>query len=496
MSSTGEAYGLFWNSENGDRTYDASSFEYWLKKFFTSGVFNGNLQVLANSGMTVSIGSGYTNVDGKVKFWDEAFTLTLDAANSTYPRIDTIVITRDNVNRQITCEKVTGAYSGDNPQPTAPVRNLEKYQLVIAQIYVGSGVTEITQSAITDTRPDTDLCGYITGTVTEMDFSQFSAQFEAYYNEFVAGNEADFDDWFDHMKDQLSEDAAGHLQLEVDDLQSQIDVHTGNISDINIDIGNINTNITGIDSEISDMNNILGAKNLCPNGGVTTAQSGVTYTVNSDGSVLVSGTATAGNSISLGEVELDAGTYKISTGQSVEQDSFIFLYAQRRSDNEIIARSNNTSGVTNTFTLTTKTKILFRLAVTSAGATGNITVYPMCCLPSIKDTSYVPFAMSNRQLTDYAATVKNELKFVITVPNSVTTIKDVLKHVIDNLPTTETNRTFLIYVVWTAHRTFPAMFSLEYPNISYLFGVYSDKLYSVRKTGTTYNYWQFSGSSF
>lgn len=251
MASTGEPFGLFWNDDNGDRTYNADSLERWLKKFFTSGVFNGDLQVQASSGMTLEIGSGYANTDGKVRFWNAPFNITLDAANSTYPRIDTIVITRDNVNREILCEKVTGQYSADTPQPTAPVRNSEIFQLVIAQIYIPVGATEITQSNITDTRPDPGLCGYITGTVTEMDFSQFSAQFAAYYNEFVRGHEADFDnweatqqaayaawyaevveqmqddheafnEWFENLQNQLDTDQLTHLQAQIDDIYTML----------------------------------------------------------------------------------------------------------------------------------------------------------------------------------------------------------------------------------------------------------------------------------
>lgn len=252
MATTGEPFGLFWDSENGDRTYSAASFEYWLKKFFTSGVFNGDLQVKAKSGMTLEIDPGYTNVDGKVKFWNGAFTITLDAANSTYPRIDTIIIRRDNVNRQITCEKVTGSYSADTPQPTAPTRNSEIYDLVTAQIYVGAGVTEITQSNITDTRPNNELCGYITGTVEELDFSAFTAQFEAYFAEFKRNQMADFqawevaqqaayaawfslvqqqqiqdkadwDAWYAALQEELHElpeDTAEYLQIQIDEIRT------------------------------------------------------------------------------------------------------------------------------------------------------------------------------------------------------------------------------------------------------------------------------------
>lgn len=216
-----DGYGLFWNSDSGDRKYDAQSFEKWLKKFFTSGVFEGDLQVLASSGMTVQVQTGYSNVNGKVGLFENATNVTLSAANSRYPRMDTIIIERNDVDRVIRIDKVTGAYTGENPQPTAPIWDETRgiYQLVLAQIYVGAGVSSISQEDITDKRTDTDVCGYIAGTVNEMDFSQFTAQFESYFSTFKATQLAEFEEWFDHMKDQLDSDAAAHLQAEVDSIK-------------------------------------------------------------------------------------------------------------------------------------------------------------------------------------------------------------------------------------------------------------------------------------
>lgn len=193
-----DRYGLFWNSNSGDRKYDAQSFEKWLKKFFTSGVFEGDLQVLASSGMTVQVQTGYSNVNGKVGLFENATNVTLNAANSRYPRIDTIIIERNDVNRVIQIDKVTGAYTGGNPQPTAPIWDEAQgiYQLVLAQIYVGAGVSSISQEDITDKRTDTDVCGYIAGTVNEMDFSQFTAQFNQFFTEFKEGTLADVTQWY------------------------------------------------------------------------------------------------------------------------------------------------------------------------------------------------------------------------------------------------------------------------------------------------------------
>ncbi len=212
-----DSYGLFWNSDSGDRKYNAESFEKWLRKFFTSGVFEGDLQVLASSGMTIAVQPGYCNLFGKVGLFEITNTITLSPANSTYPRIDTIVVERNDAYRQIILRAITGAYSGDSPSPSAPIWSETDgiYQLVLAQIYVNAGASAISQSNITDTRTNRSICGYITGTVSEMDFSQFTAQFSAYYSEFVAGNQAAFETWFDTIKGQLSEDAAGNLQNQI-----------------------------------------------------------------------------------------------------------------------------------------------------------------------------------------------------------------------------------------------------------------------------------------
>lgn len=198
--------------------YGSDSFSEWLRKFFTTGVFAGDLQVTANGGMTVKVGTGYVNVDGKIKNFENATTFTISPAHSTYSRIDTIVVERNDEDRDFTLEYIQGSYLGSTPTPTEPVRGSGVYQLVLAQITVGAGVTQITQSVIEDTRALPELCGIVTGTVEEMDFSQFKAQFDAYYDEFKDANEADFLAWYDEMKDQLSEDAAGNLQEQIDNL--------------------------------------------------------------------------------------------------------------------------------------------------------------------------------------------------------------------------------------------------------------------------------------
>ena len=214
-------YAFFYNADGNDREYDADSFEYWLKKFFTTGVFNGELQVKANDNMTITLTAGYCNIGGKVRFFEKEQTFNILSANPILNRMDAIVLERNDIDRNITAKVVTGGTSA-SPDITSPVRENGVHQLVVAKVMVSAGATSIKQSDITDTRIDTELCGYVASTVNEIDFSQIAAQFKSYYENFKAGNEADFTAWFAEIKNQLSTDAAGHLQNQINTINSSI----------------------------------------------------------------------------------------------------------------------------------------------------------------------------------------------------------------------------------------------------------------------------------
>ena len=205
-------YPLFYNSVNDDRTYDADSFSDWLKKFFTTGVFKDELQVTASGGMGISVSAGYVNINGKVMQFATT-PLTVGTADGTYYRIDSVIIERNDTDRQFYIKIVQGTTGTESAvRGVTPVRSGPIYQLVIARIKVKPGATAITQADITDTRATKSLCGYVAGTVTEMDFSQFNAQFDSYFEAFKTGQQADFDDWFASLQYDLDGDVAGHLE--------------------------------------------------------------------------------------------------------------------------------------------------------------------------------------------------------------------------------------------------------------------------------------------
>lgn len=240
-------HAYFYNSENGDRLYDADSFSDWLKKFFTTGVFEGDMQVTAGAGMQISVNPGYINIGGKVLDLQMAAELDVTVANASYDRIDSVVVERNDTERDFILKVVTGSAT-DSPTATPPVRETGIDQRVLAHIYVPAGATALTQADITDTRSDTDLCGIVAATVKEIDFSQIQAQYDSFianykqavaadyesyhkktddtYNQYLADAENYenlqqelFSAWFNSVKDQLGADAAGNLQNQINDLR-------------------------------------------------------------------------------------------------------------------------------------------------------------------------------------------------------------------------------------------------------------------------------------
>lgn len=146
------------------------------------------------------------------------------------------------------------------------------------------------------------------------------------------------------------------------------------------------------------MLNVLGAKNLLCNNAVSQTISGITFTVNSDGSVNVSGTATDLIIFVLNNV--DALKYNVPTilsgcpsGGSTNKyeltyydDSTGSSIAYRDFGNgvEVPANSNN-----------------FRLAIVirSGVTVSDLIFYPMLRFASVADDTYVPYAMTNASLT-------------------------------------------------------------------------------------------------
>ena len=205
-----------------DRAVSSQPLRTLIGELFTTGVMpnpSTNFQVTSGTdGMTVQVLAGFAVIDGGLCQETETRTLEVTAADSTYDRIDTVVLRwNENVDvRTADLYVVAGTPSATPVRPTLQ-RDNSIYEIGLADIFITKRVATITDDKITDTRYESERCG-IVSSVSEWDTTTIYQQIQAELAGFKANEEAEFTTWFDYMKDQLSEDAAGHLQQEIDDL--------------------------------------------------------------------------------------------------------------------------------------------------------------------------------------------------------------------------------------------------------------------------------------
>ena len=157
---------------------------------------------------------------------------------------------------------------------------------------------------------------------------------------------------------------------------------------------------------LQDAYNITGAKNLCSNNASDTTTTDITWDVLSDGSIQVSGTAAAERRLQLNADNtcvLPAGTYKLTTGQANEASADVILVAKVSASGSVIGSSNNNDGI---ITLAQSSTVVFFVNVMTTGTAVNVRVFPMCRVASVTDGTYVPYAMTNKQLTKASVKIK------------------------------------------------------------------------------------------
>lgn len=207
-----EKSGFFNALESGgayDRVYDANDFAEYFALFIGNGVFAdpmNQLKVVPKSGLTVTLKKGNAFIDGYWYKLSEDMDFTLSPNGTSYAITDVIAVTFDKTNRVITAKKKERVSS------ITPVNNGVVHELIVASISLGVGVSSITEGMITDQRPYEDYCGFVTGTVDQIDAGEMFTQLEAQFNE-----------WFSTIQGKLTSDVAGSLQTQIDDLDQKLD---------------------------------------------------------------------------------------------------------------------------------------------------------------------------------------------------------------------------------------------------------------------------------
>ena len=190
-------YGFF-NSENGDRKYNADDMNMPFKNIVSDGVFaDGNgilstqLQVQSVNNLKVKVKKGFGIFGGKWFESDSDIEYTLNRADVALPRIDSFFIEVNNLQRQITIKYVQGVASSI-PKRIERIFNSDIKQYRLCDIYVNANAVAISQADITDCRP-LEECGIITNLLANSDLTATYLQWEK-----------KFYDWFTNLKDTVA----------------------------------------------------------------------------------------------------------------------------------------------------------------------------------------------------------------------------------------------------------------------------------------------------
>ena len=150
----------FFPSVNGDRKYTNDFLAQWVHSFIGNGVYNGDFAVTAGENMNVVLPKGQAWINGYYCRNDGNIILPIENADGVLNRKDIVVLRWDVNARSITAQVLAGTFSSS---PIAPqiTRSADQYDLKIAEISIPAGTTAITQSLITDTQLDNDVCGIV-----------------------------------------------------------------------------------------------------------------------------------------------------------------------------------------------------------------------------------------------------------------------------------------------------------------------------------------------
>lgn len=256
----------FFDAIDEDRTYSADDMNRPYRKLISNGVFatpagtpSDFLQVFAaDNEMNVIVSAGCALIGDKWFENPSDLMITISQNSEVLPRIDSIVAQVDKT-QSGRAGNIVYRQGQVSINPVHPNINTEEdiAEFRLADIRISPSCVEITQNLITDCRGSSE-CPWVTSLIYQVDTSTLYVQWQEAYKQYYKDQEAEhdayfeefkqimsnffkkeektFDVWFQQMKDQLSEDAAGKLQVEIDKLSeivmdaiSPITTETGDI---------------------------------------------------------------------------------------------------------------------------------------------------------------------------------------------------------------------------------------------------------------------------
>lgn len=269
----------FYNALNHDRLYDAIQMSSIFDGIIRDGIFStiGDTMIVTapEDGMYVNVGSGRAWFNHTWTLNDTAYPIEAEQAEVVLDRIDAVIL-EVNSSTEVRANSIKFLKGTPSTNPVKPTltHNAEVNQYALAYVRIKAGQTTIFQSDI-ENAVGTDETPLVTGVLQQVsietllkqweaefntyftnfkntsttEFNNLEAEFNTYFTNFknisttefnnwlaakvseytawfaqmqtdMDSNFDEFETWFQRMKDQLSEDAAGHLQAEIDALSS------------------------------------------------------------------------------------------------------------------------------------------------------------------------------------------------------------------------------------------------------------------------------------
>ena len=243
----------FYNSVNGDRVYDADQFGSLFDGIISEGIFPnvGDKFFVrpVNNIMGVYVGSGkaWLNRRWVENTGDE--TLTIQAANASLDRIDSVVLSVDTSKavRAAKFEVIKGTAAA-TPRPPLISSEGEKKYFVLANIKVVKNSHAVIPENITN-YVGSSLTPYVGGPTNTINLDALQTKLQG-----------EFNTWFDSVRDAL-QNAGGNTSTDVANLKASDKNQNDRIQVIENRVESTETGITKINEKFTNSGSLYGMVN-------------------------------------------------------------------------------------------------------------------------------------------------------------------------------------------------------------------------------------------
>lgn len=233
----------FYNSSNGDRTYDAIDISRIFDGVVTDGVFAGIGDLFAvtpGSGLQIGVGTGKAWFNHTWNRNDNIYLMAIGDADITLSRIDLVYLkvdSRDSV--RANSLEIRKGEPAVEPQKPQLVQNPDDgiYEHALAYVTIRPASTQIEARDI-EIVVGTEETPFVTSILqqTNIDslwenwktqFGEFLADSDSEMDEWMATTRDEFDEWWDAIKATLDTETATRLQNQIDELKTgKVDTST------------------------------------------------------------------------------------------------------------------------------------------------------------------------------------------------------------------------------------------------------------------------------